>query len=174
MVRWSLKILLREREKQQTMTSIDLLQFWVILLLSVVFIVTLTISNERSLTERQTRPIPMINWFNIFYLDSFLLFFLANAINSGEDFACGLCGKVFKLQRLLNRHLKNHSQLKRYLCTFCGKGFNDTFDLKRHTRTHTGQWEKLNKDRSRIFYYFQAFVHSNVIIVRKRLLNVAV
>ncbi|ALC48255.1 ovo [Drosophila busckii] len=42
------------------------------------------------------------------------------------------------LQRLLNRHMKCHSDIKRYLCTFCGKGFNDTFDLKRHTRTHTG------------------------------------
>jgi uncharacterized Zn-finger protein len=63
----------------------------------------------------------------------------ANAINHGEEFTCGLCSKTFKLQRLLNRHLKNHSQLKRYLCTFCGKGFNDTFDLKRHTRTHTGR-----------------------------------
>ncbi|XP_018024279.1 transcriptional regulator ovo isoform X2 [Hyalella azteca] len=45
---------------------------------------------------------------------------------------------VFTLQRLLNRHMKCHSDLKRYLCCFCGKGFNDTFDLKRHTRTHTG------------------------------------
>ncbi|CAJ0580898.1 unnamed protein product, partial [Mesorhabditis spiculigera] len=54
------------------------------------------------------------------------------------EFTCGTCGKKFSMQRLLNRHLKCHSELKRYLCTFCGKGFNDTFDLKRHTRTHTG------------------------------------
>ncbi|KAI5731417.1 hypothetical protein M8J77_009689 [Diaphorina citri] len=53
-------------------------------------------------------------------------------------FACHLCSKSFSLQRLLNRHMKCHSDVKRYLCTFCGKGFNDTFDLKRHTRTHTG------------------------------------
>lgn len=66
-------------------------------------------------------------------------FNLANSTSHGEEFVCGLCMKTFKLQRLLNRHLKNHSQLKRYLCTFCGKGFNDTFDLKRHTRTHTGK-----------------------------------
>ncbi|KAI6188156.1 Protein ovo [Aphelenchoides besseyi] len=52
--------------------------------------------------------------------------------------SCRICGKEFHLQRLLNRHAKCHSDLKRYLCTFCGKGFNDTFDLKRHTRTHTG------------------------------------
>ncbi|XP_072756014.1 uncharacterized protein [Anoplolepis gracilipes] len=53
-------------------------------------------------------------------------------------FSCRVCSKNFSLQRLLNRHMKCHSDVKRYLCTFCGKGFNDTFDLKRHTRTHTG------------------------------------
>ncbi|GMS90393.1 hypothetical protein PENTCL1PPCAC_12568, partial [Pristionchus entomophagus] len=53
-------------------------------------------------------------------------------------YVCRMCGKKFSLQRLLNRHAKCHSDMKRYLCTFCGKGFNDTFDLKRHTRTHTG------------------------------------
>ncbi|CRK87658.1 CLUMA_CG001451, isoform A [Clunio marinus] len=53
-------------------------------------------------------------------------------------FVCRVCSKHFTLQRLLNRHMKCHSDVKRYLCTFCGKGFNDTFDLKRHTRTHTG------------------------------------
>ncbi|XP_063240580.1 transcriptional regulator ovo [Bacillus rossius redtenbacheri] len=53
-------------------------------------------------------------------------------------FVCHVCSKSFGLQRLLNRHMKCHSDVKRYLCTFCGKGFNDTFDLKRHTRTHTG------------------------------------
>lgn len=53
-------------------------------------------------------------------------------------FGCRICSKHFGLQRLLNRHMKCHSDIKRYLCTFCGKGFNDTFDLKRHTRTHTG------------------------------------
>ncbi|CAH1777379.1 unnamed protein product [Owenia fusiformis] len=57
---------------------------------------------------------------------------------SDNKFICRVCSKVFPLQRLLNRHIKCHSDIKRYLCTFCGKGFNDTFDLKRHTRTHTG------------------------------------
>ena len=56
-----------------------------------------------------------------------------------SKFQCRLCAKTFTLQRLLNRHMKCHSDTKRYLCTFCGKGFNDTFDLKRHTRTHTGK-----------------------------------
>ncbi|XP_024940731.1 transcriptional regulator ovo isoform X1 [Cephus cinctus] len=67
----------------------------------------------------------------------------ANRPPAGKDddpnrFTCRVCSKNFSLQRLLNRHMKCHSDVKRYLCTFCGKGFNDTFDLKRHTRTHTG------------------------------------
>ncbi|XP_059807314.1 putative transcription factor ovo-like protein 3 [Hypanus sabinus] len=53
-------------------------------------------------------------------------------------FVCFCCWKVFSLQRMLTRHLKSHSAVKRHVCRFCGKGFNDTFDLKRHLRTHTG------------------------------------
>ncbi|KAK7097205.1 uncharacterized protein [Littorina saxatilis] len=54
------------------------------------------------------------------------------------EFRCQMCDKGFRLQRHLTRHLKCHSEVKRFLCTICRKGFNDTFDLKRHTRTHTG------------------------------------
>ncbi|KAL4659972.1 putative transcription factor Ovo-like 1 isoform X1 [Arapaima gigas] len=51
---------------------------------------------------------------------------------------CQVCQKVFRVQRMLKRHQKCHSETKRHLCNYCGKGFNDTFDLKRHVRTHTG------------------------------------
>ncbi|MEE6514787.1 hypothetical protein FKM82_023135 [Ascaphus truei] len=53
-------------------------------------------------------------------------------------FRCALCDKSFSYQRMLNRHMKCHSEVKRHRCDHCGKGFNDTFDLKRHVRTHTG------------------------------------
>ncbi|KAM8939804.1 putative transcription factor Ovo-like 1 isoform 2-T2 [Pelodytes ibericus] len=53
-------------------------------------------------------------------------------------FRCALCEKSFSYQRMLNRHMKCHSEVKRHRCEHCGKGFNDTFDLKRHVRTHTG------------------------------------
>ncbi|KAM6085135.1 transcription factor Ovo-like 2 isoform 3-T3 [Theristicus caerulescens] len=65
--------------------------------------------------------------------------FTTGTCNDATVHSCELCGKGFRLQRMLNRHIKCHSQVKRHLCTFCGKGFNDTFDLKRHVRTHTGQ-----------------------------------
>ncbi|KAJ1106202.1 hypothetical protein NDU88_003605 [Pleurodeles waltl] len=55
-----------------------------------------------------------------------------------DPFRCHVCQKTFSFQRMLNRHLKCHNDIKRHVCNFCGKGFNDTFDLKRHVRTHTG------------------------------------
>ncbi|CAL8088415.1 unnamed protein product [Calicophoron daubneyi] len=55
-----------------------------------------------------------------------------------NEYLCKACGKRFPLLRLLTRHVKCHSHMRRYLCKYCLKGFNDTFDLKRHTRTHTG------------------------------------
>ncbi|MBN3305470.1 OVO regulator, partial [Amia calva] len=54
------------------------------------------------------------------------------------DYLCLVCNKVFPLQRMLTRHLKCHSMVKKHVCRYCAKGFNDTFDLKRHMRTHTG------------------------------------
>lgn len=60
-------------------------------------------------------------------------------------FCCTLCDKSFSYQRMLNRHMKCHSEVKRHRCEHCGKGFNDTFDLKRHVRTHTGE-NNINDD----------------------------
>ncbi|GFO18276.1 protein ovo [Plakobranchus ocellatus] len=59
-------------------------------------------------------------------------------VTGGCALPCPVCTLTFDTAKLLQRHLKTHREIKRFLCTFCAKGFNDTFDLKRHTRTHTG------------------------------------
>lgn len=87
---------------------------------------------RKSWRRKMARP---SKFFFGFWLEIFILCFFFYGSNR---FTCRVCTKSFNLQRLLNRHMKCHSDVKRYLCTFCGKGFNDTFDLKRHTRTHTG------------------------------------
>ncbi len=54
--------------------------------------------------------------------------------------SCQVCQKPFTTARMLKRHVKCHSETKKYSCEHCGKGFNDAFDLKRHVRTHTGKF----------------------------------
>uniref|UniRef100_A0A8C2S8L6 C2H2-type domain-containing protein n=1 Tax=Capra hircus TaxID=9925 RepID=A0A8C2S8L6_CAPHI len=41
---------------------------------------------------------------------------------SGDLFTCHICQKAFTYQRMLNRHMKCHNDVKRHLCTYCGKG----------------------------------------------------
>ncbi|XP_051959955.1 putative transcription factor Ovo-like 1 [Xyrauchen texanus] len=63
---------------------------------------------------------------------------LADVPLSASVFSCHVCQKTLSTARMLKRHMKCHSETKRYSCDHCGKGFNDNFDLKRHVRTHTG------------------------------------
>ncbi|KAK6976029.1 hypothetical protein BgiMline_022428, partial [Biomphalaria glabrata] len=56
---------------------------------------------------------------------------------SPTSLPCPVCSVTFDTAKHLQKHLKSHREIKRFLCTYCGKGFNDAFDLKRHTRTHT-------------------------------------
>lgn len=65
---------------------------------------------------------------------------LADILPAASVLSCQVCQKKFTTARMLKRHVKCHSETKKYSCEHCGKGFNDTFDLKRHVRTHTGKF----------------------------------
>lgn len=65
---------------------------------------------------------------------------LADISPAASVLSCQVCQKTFTTARMLKRHVKCHSETKKYTCEHCGKGFNDTFDLKRHIRTHTGKF----------------------------------
>uniref|UniRef100_A0A8C4XPQ8 Ovo like zinc finger 2 n=1 Tax=Falco tinnunculus TaxID=100819 RepID=A0A8C4XPQ8_FALTI len=103
---------------------------------------TLTISQESLMPQEAIPPYFVFCWSLsprcLLTQSSSIPQFTTGTCNDATVHSCELCGKGFRLQRMLNRHIKCHSQVKRHLCTFCGKGFNDTFDLKRHVRTHTG------------------------------------
>lgn len=61
-----------------------------------------------------------------------------NGPNNENQFQCPQCSKLFHSERILNRHMKCHSVIKKYPCSHCDKRFDDTFDVKRHERVHTG------------------------------------
>ncbi len=65
---------------------------------------------------------------------------LADIPPAASVLSCQVCQKPFTTARMLKRHVKCHSETKKYSCEHCGKGFNDAFDLKRHVRTHTGKF----------------------------------
>ena len=52
---------------------------------------------------------------------------------------CEICGKSFKQERSMKRHVEAHSGLKPYICQYCGRGFAQKSARESHERTHTGE-----------------------------------
>lgn len=48
-----------------------------------------------------------------------------------KNFVCNECGNCFKLKSILTRHMKNHSETKKYVC-HCKRTFKYSSNLRRH------------------------------------------
>ena len=56
-----------------------------------------------------------------------------------DPFSCDVCGKGFKYQSKLARHMRVHTGEKPFECTVCHKKFSQQQNIKRHMRVHLGE-----------------------------------
>lgn len=63
----------------------------------------------------------------------------SSKISPSGDKECSFCGKTFRTNGLLQRHITCHTGEKPFECTTCGKSFRQKGSLQTHMRKHTGE-----------------------------------
>ncbi|XP_035712424.1 zinc finger protein 596-like [Folsomia candida] len=80
-------------------------------------------------------------------------------------FPCTLCGKEFKTNAHLQRHIHTHTTEKTYTCATCGRGFALMENRKRHEKTHL---EKSTRSVSKCDLCPQTFLSRSGLLVHVR------
>ncbi|XP_077386951.1 uncharacterized protein LOC144024501 [Festucalex cinctus] len=73
------------------------------------------------------------------FLDSWQYSDPESHLGSHNRFKCRECGKIFKYNHNLQRHMSCHTGEKPFGCIECGRKFNQKASLDRHKRVHTGE-----------------------------------
>ncbi|XP_023241013.1 zinc finger protein 62-like [Centruroides sculpturatus] len=68
-----------------------------------------------------------------------LLLFHKPTHSEERPFKCDICNKGFKWRGLLKRHQKAHSEDRPFKCDICNKGYKFKVQLKLHRETHTDE-----------------------------------
>ena len=64
---------------------------------------------------------------------------ITSSLQVPSKLTCGYCGKGFKFQSLLNRHVRSHTGFKPFSCPKCSKSFTQKESLNYHMITHMNQ-----------------------------------
>ncbi|XP_061913925.1 zinc finger protein 629-like isoform X1 [Entelurus aequoreus] len=62
-----------------------------------------------------------------------------SARHPSKCYECPECGKIFKYNNILQRHMSCHTGAKPFGCIECGRKFTQKSSLDRHKRMHTGE-----------------------------------
>jgi KRAB domain-containing zinc finger protein len=63
---------------------------------------------------------------------------MPESVPPGKHLKCQNCGKAFKQNSNLKRHMRTHTNERPFVCTVCSKAFKAADALKVHERLHTG------------------------------------
>ena len=59
-------------------------------------------------------------------------------VHNGQESICHICGKKFKWEHNLHRHMYAHNKPKNYICQYCGRGFDQSSTRNMHEKVrHT-------------------------------------
>lgn len=75
---------------------------------------------------------------NVAHSSNFLVFH-TYSLPLSESFECQMCGKDFRSECRLNKHMSIHTEVKPFSCGTCGKSFRNSSSLSAHGRLHSGE-----------------------------------